>query len=127
MPVHCLPRRSANPLPMNAASLLHGRVLGICVRLLGLGRRHVLVLIIAEVVGGSALAWRRDRPLAQRLAHVREQTLGLLVLLLLARLRLLQQGPRLLVLRVKLHDLLAARNALLEILQSQIGLRSCFW
>mmetsp|Transcript_9904 Transcript_9904/g.26135 ORF Transcript_9904/g.26135 Transcript_9904/m.26135 type:complete len:318 (-) Transcript_9904:965-1918(-) len=82
--------------------------------------RHVLVVFLVE--GRLDLAGLRDRALPQRLAHVREQTLHLLIHLLLSRLRLLQQSPGLPVLRVQLDDTFAVLHALREILQPELGL-----
>mmetsp|Transcript_91147 Transcript_91147/g.253922 ORF Transcript_91147/g.253922 Transcript_91147/m.253922 type:complete len:362 (-) Transcript_91147:33-1118(-) len=89
-------------------------------------RRGALVhgLLVAEVPQALPLPRRWDGPGTQRLAHVREQALGLPVLLSLPHLRLLQQCPRLPALRLQLHDLPAIADALEEVLQAQLRLGS---
>mmetsp|Transcript_122767 Transcript_122767/g.347927 ORF Transcript_122767/g.347927 Transcript_122767/m.347927 type:complete len:271 (-) Transcript_122767:1091-1903(-) len=92
-------------------------------------RAHVVIAHLVHHVRALLLVRLRDLALAEGLAHVREEALLLLVLLLLPRLRLLQQLPGLPVLRVELDDLLAPSDAVAEILQAVLSLRlaeGCF-
>mmetsp|Transcript_32806 Transcript_32806/g.83287 ORF Transcript_32806/g.83287 Transcript_32806/m.83287 type:complete len:601 (+) Transcript_32806:52-1854(+) len=119
------PDRTRNPRSCRLlGALLRGLALllgALLLRLIIL-RIHGCILLVAELADLIGLARRRNGTLAQRLAHVGEETLCLLVLLFLACLSQLQQRPGLLVLRVQFDNLLAIVHAILEILQVQLRL-----
>mmetsp|Transcript_35469 Transcript_35469/g.101983 ORF Transcript_35469/g.101983 Transcript_35469/m.101983 type:complete len:325 (+) Transcript_35469:1088-2062(+) len=92
---------------------------------LGFAHRNLLVLWLLRCRVGvepSVLVGLWDRALAQALAHLREEALGLLVLLPLARGGLLEQGPRLLARGVQLDDLLQVSLGVQVVLQPHVRL-----
>mmetsp|Transcript_7232 Transcript_7232/g.21401 ORF Transcript_7232/g.21401 Transcript_7232/m.21401 type:complete len:570 (+) Transcript_7232:318-2027(+) len=74
---------------------------------------------VASGLGGVSPRLLRD---GDALAHLLEQALGALVLLLLAGLRVLRQHPGLLVLRVDLQDPLDVAHAVGELVEPELGL-----
>merc|ERR1719433_2357931 len=78
-----------------------------------------VVPILVLVLGGL-----RNGALAQALAHLLEKALGLLVILLLARICILQQSPGLLVSGVKLNDLFEVALTIHVVLEAKVRLRT---
>mmetsp|Transcript_22403 Transcript_22403/g.51963 ORF Transcript_22403/g.51963 Transcript_22403/m.51963 type:complete len:286 (+) Transcript_22403:69-926(+) len=96
----------------------HGNVLSLFAGRLVLHLSVVVLIVIRPLL----LVRRRNGSLSKRLAHSGEEAFGLLVLLLLALLRPLEQEPGLPVLGVQLHDLLAILDAVEEVLHAEVGL-----